>query len=281
MLKLPKIKPGSRVAVVAPSSGTAEAFPGIYNLGVKNIIHFLGLVPVAFPTATMSSRDLYLNPKKRAEDINAAFADETIDAIFYTIGGYESVRILEYLNKEVIMANPKTVMGFSDATAFLTLLNQWGMPALYGPSVMAGIAQLDYLPDEALTHLKTMLFECPVPYTYEPYDEFTHSYKDWSDESVLGQLGEMHTNTGPLYMLGETPTEGQLWGGCIEVLHHDLNGTRYWPGPDFFDGKILFLETSEDKPTPMQVGYMVRNLASQGILSRISGLLFGRPKDYT
>ena len=281
MLKLRKIKPGSRVAIIAPSSGAAEAFPGMLNLGLKNITHFLDLTPVVFPTAKMSSHSLYLNPKKRAEDINAAFADDSIDAIFCTIGGYDSVRILEYLDKDIILANPKAIMGFSDASTFLTLLNQWGLPTLYGPSVMAGIAQLDYLPDEALAHLKTILFKCPVPYAYVPFDEFTHSYKDWADETALGQLGEMLPNIGPIYMLSDTPAEGPLWGGCLDVLSPILNGTSYWPALSFFDGKILFLETSEDKPTPMQVGYMVRNLATQGILNRISGLLFGRPKDYT
>lgn len=281
MLKLRKIMPGSRVAILAPSSGAAEAFPGLYHLGLKNIAHFLGLVPIEFPTTAMSNRELYKNPKSRAEDINTAFADDSIDAIFCTIGGYDSVRILEYLDKDIILANPKAIMGFSDATTFLTLLNQWGLPTLYGPSVMAGIAQLDYLPDEALSHLKTMLFDCPAPYTYVPYDEFTHGYKDWSDENSLGQLDEMFPNVGQIFMLSDAPAEGPLWGGCIEVLQSDLNGTRYWPAPEFFDKKILFLETSQEKPTPMQVGYMVRKLATQGILNRINGLLLGRPKDYT
>ncbi len=281
MLKLKKIHPNSRVAIIAPSSGLAEAFPGIYQLGLKNITHFLGLTPVPFPSATLSSRMLYENPRLRAEDINAAFADDSIDAVITTIGGYESVRILEFLDKDVILSHPKAIMGFSDATAFLTLINQWGLPTLYGPSVMAGIAQIDYLADDALTHLKAMLFGPTVPYTYTPYEVFSHGYKDWADKATLGQLTPLLPSIGLVFTLGENPAEGALWGGCLEVLHQTLNGTRYWPEPEFFDGKILFLETSEEKPTPAQVGYMVRNMATQGILNRIDGLLFGRPKDYT
>ena len=269
------------MAIIAPSSGAAEAYPGIYQLGLKNIAHFLGLTPVAFPTTALSTEALYLDPKKRAEDINAAFSDDTIDAIFCTTGGYESVRILDFLDKETILAHPKAIMGFSDATTFLTLLNQWGLPTLYGPSVMAGLAQLDYLPDEALAHLKAMLFDGTVPYTYLPYDEFTHGYKDWVDETTLGQLEEMYTNVGPMFTLSEAPTQGELFGGCIEIFALMLNGTRFWPNPEFFDGKILFFETSEDKPSPADVGYMMRNFATQGILNRINGLVFGRPVDYT
>ena len=60
-----------------------------------------------------------------------------------------------------------------------------------------------------------------------------------------------------------------------------MNGTPFWPNRDFFEEKVLFLETSEDKPTPKEVGYFLRNLGVQGILERINGLLIARPKSYT
>jgi muramoyltetrapeptide carboxypeptidase LdcA involved in peptidoglycan recycling len=31
----------------------------------------------------------------------------------------------------------------------------------------------------------------------------------------------------------------------------------------------------------MQVGYMLRNYGTQGILNMVNGIIFGRPKDYT
>jgi len=74
--------------------------------------------------------------------------------------------------------------------------------------------------------------------------------------------------------------EGLLFGGCIEVLEF-LKGTTYWPEEEFWNDKILFLETSEEKPSPRQVGYMLRNYGIQGVFSRIRGLLIARPKDYT
>lgn len=44
---------------------------------------------------------------------------------------------------------------------------------------------------------------------------------------------------------------------------------------------MLFIETSEEKPKPDQVGYWLRNFGIQGILNQITGLIVGKPKNYT
>lgn len=51
------------------------------------------------------------NPKLRADDINNAFADDSIDGIITSIGGYESVRILQYLNTDMITKKSKVYYG--------------------------------------------------------------------------------------------------------------------------------------------------------------------------
>jgi muramoyltetrapeptide carboxypeptidase LdcA involved in peptidoglycan recycling len=73
---------------------------------------------------------------------------------------------------------------------------------------------------------------------------------------------------------------GELFGGCIEVLEF-LKGTRFWPEPEFWSGKLLFLETSEEKPSLEQVRRWLRNYGLQGVFERVSGLLFGRPAYYS
>ncbi|WP_240941057.1 hypothetical protein [Paenibacillus sp. HB172176] len=60
-----------------------------------------------------------------------------------------------------------------------------------------------------------------------------------------------------------------------------MKATKYWPNESFWESKILFFETSEEKPSPRQVGYMLRNYGMQGIFSRVNGMIFGRAKDYT
>ena len=56
-------------------------------------------------------------------------------------------------------------------------------------------------------------------------------------------------------------------------------GTEIWPEPDEWKGKILLLETSEEKPEPNLVKYYLRNLGAQGILERINGIVVGKPQD--
>ncbi|PIB50119.1 hypothetical protein, partial [Pseudomonas sp. 2822-17] len=55
----------------------------------------------------------------------------------------------------------------------------------------------------------------------------------------------------------------------------------YWVDEDFWKNKVLFFETSEEKPSPMQVGYMLRNYGMQGVFSKVKGAIFGRAKDYS
>jgi muramoyltetrapeptide carboxypeptidase LdcA involved in peptidoglycan recycling len=281
MIKPRRLKSGSKIAIISPSSGLPFLFPDIYELGLKQLKEIFGWEVVEMPSARMSPQELYENPQLRAQDINHCFENEEIAGIITSIGGYESVRILPFLNTEVIVNNPKFIMGFSDATTFLTYLNNLGMVTFYGPSVMAGIAQLSHLPEAYTEHLQAILLEEQFPYRYAPYQVWTNGYKDWSQLDTLGECQPFVENeSGWTFIQGEAIEQGYLWGGCIEVLEF-MKSTIYWPKDDFWQDKILFFETSEEKPSPMQVGYMLRNYGMQGIFSRIKGVIFGRAKDYS
>ncbi|WP_291578546.1 S66 family peptidase [Clostridium sp. UBA6640] len=281
MIKPKRLKEGSRIAIISPSNGLPFLFSDIYELGLKNLREILGFELVEMKTARMSPEELYNNPRLRAEDINNAFKDESIDGIITSIGGCESVRILKYLDKDLIINNPKFIMGFSDATTFLTYLNQLGMITFYGPSVMAGFAQLENLPKSYINHIKAILFEGVIPYSYKPYEKWVDGYKDWNNKETIGQCTEFNDNKdGWKFLQGKEDAEGILWGGCIEVLEF-LKSTDYWPSKDFWQDKVLFFETSEDKPSPSQVESMLRNYGIQGIFNKVKAIIFGRPKDYS
>ncbi|OAB42822.1 S66 family peptidase [Paenibacillus glacialis] len=281
MNKPNKLMSGSKIAIISPSNGLPYLFPGIYELGLQNLQDILGFEIIEMPTARMSPDDLYRNPQWRANDINECFKNDQIDGIITSIGGYESVRILPYLDTEIIMNNPKFIMGFSDATTFLAYFNLLGLVTFYGPSVMAGLAQLQHLPDEYTQHVKSLLLEDHYPYAYKPFATWTNGYKDWGNPETLGECREFnHNEDGWTFIQGNTTVEGYAWGGCIEVLEF-MKSTVYWPSGTFWNDKILFFETSEEKPTPGQVGYMLRNYGMQGIFQQIKGVIFGRAKDYS
>ena len=280
MKKVRRLKPKSRIAIISPSNGLPFVFKEIYELGLKNLEKYFEFEIVEFPSSRMSPEELYNNPCLRAKDINDAFNDDSIDGIITSIGGYESVRILEFLDLEKILNHPKMIMGFSDATTFLTYLNTLGMVTFYGPSVMAGFAQLEHIDESYRESLKEFLLKLETPYKYMPYKEYTHGYIDWSDKERTGECQEFIKNEGLDFFNKSGIVKGELWGACISVLEF-LKGTKYFPKLDFFKGKILFFETSEEKPSPTRVGYMIRNYGTQGILNVINGIIFGRPKDYS
>ena len=70
----------------------------------------------------------------RARDVNAMFADPQVDAIVCTRGGYGTMRMLDLLDYDVIRANPKVFVGFSDITAMhIALMEKSGLVTFHGP----------------------------------------------------------------------------------------------------------------------------------------------------
>lgn len=278
-IKSNKLQKGDTVAVLSPSKGLPSKFPHIFDNGIKILEEKFGLRIKEFPTARMDATKLYENPKIRAEDINNAFFDKDVKAIFTSIGGDDSIRILKYIDTEIVRNNPKIFMGYSDTASLTTFFNQLGLVTFNGPSIMAGFSQMTSFA-ESEKHIKEVLFSNPDGYEYKPYSNWSNSYKDWSKKEYVGQVNEIKKNTGWNWIQGESLVTGELFGGCIEIFEM-LNGTEYWPKQDFWNGKILFTETSEEKPSPDYVKYALRNYGIQGIFDRIKAILVGRARDYT
>jgi muramoyltetrapeptide carboxypeptidase LdcA involved in peptidoglycan recycling len=93
-------------------------------------------------------------------------------------------------------------------------------------------------------------------------------------------IKKLEPTTGWEFLEGGKNANGELFGGCIEVLNF-INGTDFWPKKSFWKNKILFIETSEEKPSPDYVKYTLRNFGEQGIFDKINGLMVGRARDYS
>jgi muramoyltetrapeptide carboxypeptidase LdcA involved in peptidoglycan recycling len=279
MIKPPKLQPGDTIAVLSPSWGGPSHFPLVHENGIRVLEEHLGLRIKEYPTARMNSLELYQNPKLRAEDINNGFADPEVKGIIASIGGNDSIRILEYLDLDLILKNPKLIMGYSDSTAFLGYLNLMGLGTFYGPCTMAGFSYLENFP-EAIEEYKRFLFE-DSRIEISPFPQWADSYQSWGKPDSIGKVERIYDeHQGHHWINKGQPSTGWLWGGCFEVLEM-MKATLAWPTLDFWENRVLFLETSEDKPTPEQVGYGLRNYGIQGALSKITGLLVGRPKAYS
>jgi len=279
VIKSKKLQKGDTIAIVSPSGGGPSLFPHIYESGIETLKN-LGFKIKEFPSARKEADFLYKNPEFRAKDINDAFADIEVKAIITSIGGDDSVRLLPFLAIDTIKNNPKIILGFSDTTTLNSYINQMGLVTLNGPSIMAGFSQWSSLEKSFQEHVQTILFENPESYEYKPYESYNNGYLDWSDKSNVGKIKPNVKNSGWNWLQGNSKVQGELFGGCIVVLEF-MKSTKFWPNENFWNNKILFLETSEDKPTPEHVKWILRNYGMQGIFKKISALLIGRPRDYS
>jgi muramoyltetrapeptide carboxypeptidase LdcA involved in peptidoglycan recycling len=139
------------------------------------------------------------------------------------------------------------------------------------------MAQLGNFP-AAEAHIRSMLFEPAPTFTYDPYPLWVDSYADWKDTDGT-VVGNLRAHDGWHWLNGAGVRGGRLFGGCIEVLEF-LKGTRYWPDESFWRDRILFLETSEDRPTVDQVRAWLFNYGVQGAFEHLSALLVGRARGY-
>lgn len=277
--KPPKLIRGDTVAIVSPSWGGPSVFPYIYENGLR-VLQEWGLKIKEFPGARMDATFTRANPQVRAKDINDAFADPEVKAIFASIGGDDSVRILPFLDKKVVSQNPKILMGYSDTSTLHVFANLQGLVTFYGPSIMAGFSQMDSLPEDFKSHVREMLFEAKGSYQYQPYKKYCDGYPDWANKENIGKVNPMKSDDGWHWLQGKVKVQGELFGGCIEVLEM-MKATDFWPSPDFWEGKIFFLETSEEKPPIHYVDHVLRNYGMLGVFDKISGFVFSRARDYS
>lgn len=279
MIKPAKLHKGDTIGIISPSWGGPSVFPYVYENGIRNLMG-LGFKIKEFPTARGDAKYQYENPKVRAKDVNNAFADKEVNGIITTIGGDDSVRILPFLDKKIILNNPKFFMGYSDTTTLTTFCNKLGLVTFHGPSIMAGFSQMKAEGASFRKHLEDFLLGNFNEYEYKPYEFYFNNYPDWGDKANTEKVSELVKNTGWRWLQGNTIIEGELFGGNIEVLEF-IKGTEYWFDTDFWNEKIIFFETSEDKPTISQVRFMLRNYGTQGVFDKVKAVLFGRARDYS
>ena len=116
MIKPLKLESGDQIAAITLSWGGAGAIPRGYEQGKRQLEEQFGVKVVETPHALRDPRWIYENPKARADDLMQAFSDSSIKAIFSIIGDDESVRILPFMDLNIIRKNPKIFIGYLNTT---------------------------------------------------------------------------------------------------------------------------------------------------------------------
>ncbi|MDK2868431.1 MAG: hypothetical protein PWP38_2746 [Clostridiales bacterium] len=279
MIKPKRLEPGDTIAIVSLSWG-GLGDPELlhkYEIAKKRLTEDFHLNVVTMPHALSGSAFINAHPELRAKDLMDAFRDPDINGIFSAIGGDDSVRILPYIDKAVFRAHPKVFMGYSDTTITHFMLYQAGLVSFYGPSIMCEFGEYVQMLPYTENAVRKMLFEATKDFKILSSPEWSDEYIPWckANQNVQRKMKpEVH---GYELLQGEGRVKGHLLGGCIDVFTMCI-GTSIWPDLSAWEGALLFIETSEDKPSPDFVKYVLRNLAAQGIFDVINGIIVGKPQ---
>ena len=138
MIKPNMLKRGDKIAIVSLSSGLLgeESLIHKYYIARERLEKDFGLEVVTMPHALKGIEYIYNHPEKRAQDLMDAFLDESIKGVFCAIGGSDAIRLLPYVDYEVIKNHPKVFLGYSDSTVNHFMMQKAGLVSFYGPSIM-------------------------------------------------------------------------------------------------------------------------------------------------
>jgi len=185
--------------------------------------------------------------EQRLSDLQKAMDDAEVNLIFCSRGGYGMVHLLDRLNFDGMIRNPKWVVGYSDITALHSALQSNGIISIHGP--MAKHFAEEGASDKAVAYTKTVLTEGRIDYKIEG-----------TEYSALNRKGK---------------TSGRLFGGNLSVFCGIL-GSRFAAIPK--EG-ILFIEDIGEEP--YRVDRMMYQLRLAGVFDNIKGLIVGRFTDYS
>ena len=297
MLKPQPLHHNDAVAIVSLSAGTlGETFATHELERGKTRLKQLGLIPVFMPNSLQGTAKLAAHPEARAADLKAAFLDPQIHGIFCAIGGNDTYRLAPYLldDPEFVAAvkhHPKLFTGFSDTTIDHLMLYQLGLTSYYGPNFLNDLAELGptLLPYTART-LRHYLTNPPTT-AIQSSPVWYLERTDFSPAALNTPRRQRPETHGYQVLRGTGTVTGRLLGGCLDSLNGLLAPIRHadeptlnrryhlLPAPSEFAGKILFLETSEEKPSPQAYRAMLERLKVAGILGVVAAVITGKPQD--
>lgn len=277
LIKSKVLRKGDTIAAITLSFGAAGLFPHRFEQGVRQIKESFGISVVPTSHALDMPEEVYAHPEYRLADLMEAFENPEIKGVLCNIGGDDTIRLLQLMNEkhfDIIRQHPKVFLGFSDTTVNHFMCFEAGLCSFYSPSLLFGYAENGGIPNIMVENAKKTLFSSEPVGILPESEAFIVDTIDWSDQTA--PIRPRIPSTPWRYIQGEKVVQGHLLGGCFDVLMGCINGTSLWPSKDVWDGAILFLEISEERPSPSWIKYWLRGLGAQGILEKLNGLLFAR-----
>lgn len=229
-------------------SGDKVAFVSIARKVTKEEMIFAvetlqkwGLEVVFAPNLFNSHHQFAGTETERLSDLQWAFENTSIKAIFFARGGYGTSQIIDQIGFSHLLQFPKWLIGFSDITVLLNHLQQFDLECIHG--VM------------------------PIVFSHENAQNSIESLKNL----LWGKANEIRTKTHPFNRIGKA--SGKLVGGNLSLISNCI-GTKSELDTN---GKILFLEDLDEYL--YHIDRMIGHLDRAGKFKNLAGLIIGHFSD--
>lgn len=241
MLRKPRpLLPGGHIAVLAISSPSK---PDRIEVA-KRHLEEAGMRVTLADNVYMSDRPYLAGAdQRRLENINQYLRSEEFDAFFFTRGGYGAMRILDGIDYQAVLRNPRPIVGFSDLTA---------------------------LHQAVAVHSRVSTFHGPM-LNSDFHDRLSPSNERWFWAMMAGRAPLTH-DFDPSQVISPGRAEAILFGGCLSLIVALVDTPfDYW-----VDDGIWFWE-DVDEPT-YRIDRMLTHLRLAGRLKKIRGVMIGKLK---
>ena len=234
---------GDTIGIIAPASAPPD--PKAIDQAVA-VLKRLGFKTRLAPNVRKRWGFVAGSDRERASDLMKMFTDKQVNGIICVRGGYGTARLLSLLDYDLIHANPKVFIGYSDITSLhCAFLKKSNLISFHGPMLNSDFIK-ENLPDFTLQSFLQSVMK-PV---------------------ASGSISDGYRKKTVSVLRGGTAS-GPLLGGNLSILCTTL-GTPYQPS---FKGAILFLEDLSEEP--YRFDRMLTHLLNAGVLRQLAGVAIG------
>lgn len=227
------LKKGDKVAILCPASYISADLSAAYS-----IIESWGLELVIYDSVTSQFNQFAGDDDLRTKDLQEALDSADIKAIIAGRGGYGCVRIIDRINFDTFVKNPKWMVGFSDLTAIHShILHNFDIATIHGQMVKSFLDGTT----ESIESLRKALFGENIDLIF-------------TSNELLNRNGE---------------ATGILTGGNLALLQSILASRSDVD----YAGKILFIEDVGE--SLYNIDRLLWSLKRADKLSRLKGLVVG------
>ena len=236
-----KIKKGDTICVIAPSNHVQEDDTKYLKLTEK-MFNEKGINVIYGKNIYSNILGYGATPEQKAEDLNNAFANKNVQAIFCAKGGENSNSLFEYIDYDLIKKNPKIFCGFSDSTFLINMIYEKTGLTTFHASTFKAISD---------------------------WDEIT-VFQDIINKLMDGKK-ELKSKEDKFQTITKGIVEGTLIGGNLNCIREMVCGKYSIQ----FENKILFIEDLAEESNPKFISNFLYYMKQNEVFSKINGLWIG------